>query len=111
MGRHKPRWRASNHERGISDLEIYIDANDNGTFDSSETKVTTNSAGEYEFASLAHDDYKIGIVDDFGWHYVTNANFQHALATIKLGSHRNCLFLRLISKSIRKQDFIKAPIK
>ena len=97
----------ANYERGISDLEIYIDANDNGTFDSSETKVKTNSAGEYEFAGLAHDDYKIGIVDDFGWHYTSpNANFQHALDN---KSSQEPLFLRFISN--HQSKIIKAPIK
>lgn len=44
-------------EAGMANVAVYIDANDNGRFDSGERSTLTASNGEYSFTNLAAGDY------------------------------------------------------
>ena len=56
-------------EEGLADIRVYLDANANGTYESSETSIITDATGQYIFNDLDNDNYAVGIVPDFGWEY------------------------------------------
>lgn len=62
---HQPN--GATNEPGIAEWTIYIDANNNGTFDVGETSTTTIADGSYMFSDLAPGSYVIREVSQGGW--------------------------------------------
>jgi hypothetical protein len=60
------------NEPGQSGWRVYIDANQNSAFDSTEKNVVTASSGAYSFIGLAAGTYNIREVDQSNW---TRTNF------------------------------------
>ena len=53
-------------ENYFSNIEVFIDQNDNGEFDSFESKTISDSNGYFEFTELNPGQYKIGLSLDYG---------------------------------------------
>ncbi len=58
-------------ERGLEDVVVYIDANDNGIREEHEISTTTNHGGFYLFTRLPQGDYVIRQETPFGWRNVS----------------------------------------
>ncbi|MEO1432814.1 MAG: SdrD B-like domain-containing protein, partial [Cyanobacteria bacterium J06633_8] len=54
-------------EQGLANWTIFLDANDNGKFDSDEVTTTTGSDGSYTFSDVNAGTYNIGEVLQSGW--------------------------------------------
>jgi hypothetical protein len=61
-------------EVGIAGITVYNDANNNNLKDSGELTTTTDSSGNYTFASLAAGNYKIRQILQTGWSQTSPAN-------------------------------------
>ena len=57
------------NEGGIKNLKVYLDLNNNGVFDSTDTYTFTDGNGFYSFTDLEIGTYSVGIADDYGWQY------------------------------------------
>jgi hypothetical protein len=72
----------STGELGLSNWRVYIDADKDGIFDSTETSVLTDSSGNFSFKNKAAGTYVIRIVQQSGWTRTTTASSY----TVTLGS-------------------------
>ncbi|MBI3466005.1 MAG: hypothetical protein HY000_23570, partial [Planctomycetes bacterium] len=54
-------------DQGLAGWTIFLDANNNGTLDTSETSTTTDANGNYSFASLGAGVYRVREVLQTGW--------------------------------------------
>jgi small basic protein len=57
------------NEGGIENLKVYLDLNNNGVFDSTDSYTFTDGNGFYSFTDLEIGTYSVGIADDYGWQY------------------------------------------
>jgi uncharacterized membrane protein len=58
-------------EPALANQRVYLDANKNGAFDTSERSALTNSAGDYIIKSLAGGSYRVRVVAPSGWRRTT----------------------------------------
>jgi subtilisin family serine protease len=58
-------------EPGLEDRTIYIDQNNNGSFDPTELSTQTDADGKYTFTDLAEGTYKVGAAPETGWETTT----------------------------------------
>ncbi|MCH8044802.1 MAG: hypothetical protein IID44_13900 [Planctomycetes bacterium] len=65
-------------ESGLSDRDIYLDANDNARLDDGEMTATTDAAGGYVFTDLPEGDYTVRQVLQPGWEQTSPAGIQRA---------------------------------
>ena len=56
-----------NNEPGLEGWTIYLDANNNGEFDSGEQSTVTDANGEYSFTNLVPGPYTVAEVQQAGW--------------------------------------------
>ncbi|MDC1408951.1 S8 family serine peptidase, partial [Candidatus Puniceispirillum sp.] len=78
------------NEQGLSNLAVFIDSNNNHSFDQGETSVVTNSSGFYQFSNLEIGTYSVGLIDDYGWQYTfPSMSAAGAVATTLTGAAEN----------------------
>jgi hypothetical protein len=75
-------------EPSLSGWRVYIDANRNGAFESSEKSVVTGSSGVYSFSGLTAGKYNVREVDQSGWTR-TNSSPIVSLAAGALSTGKN----------------------
>jgi len=54
-------------EAGLSGWRVFIDANGDGVFNSTERSVLTDAAGNWSFKNLAAGTYRVRVVQQSGW--------------------------------------------
>ena len=67
-------------EVGLIGWRVYIDANNNGKFDTGETSVLTNSLGNYSLANLVPGSYVVRDIVPAGWRQTSVNNYVVSLA-------------------------------
>jgi hypothetical protein len=60
-------------EPGVSNVRVYVDADKDGVFDSTEKNLTTPASGAYSFGGLAAGTYNIRQIDPSGWTRTTSS--------------------------------------
>jgi VCBS repeat-containing protein len=58
-------------ETGLSGWRVFVDADNDGGFDSTEKSVLTDSSGNFSFKSLAAGSYKLRVAKPSGWSLTT----------------------------------------
>jgi hypothetical protein len=74
-------------ETGLSAWRVYIDANNDGVFQSTEKSVSTDASGNWQFTSLAPGTFVIRIVQQSGYTRTTPASGSFTIG-VGLGSYR-----------------------
>lgn len=64
-------------DNGLQNWEIYLDANNSGTWTAGEVKVTTDANGNYSFTNLTPGNYKVREVQKAGWMQTAPASNLH----------------------------------
>jgi hypothetical protein len=66
---------------GLSGWKVYIDLNNNGSFDTGDIVSTTDHLGKFSFTGLAAGTYKVKIVQQTGWKLTTSATLSITVST------------------------------
>ena len=84
------------NEPGLPGLTIYVDENDNGTFDEDEPYRITNDSGEYAFLDLSPGTYRLEEIQQTGWGqsapssgtHVATLSFDEIIEDLNFGNFR-----------------------
>ncbi|MEZ6039830.1 MAG: Ig-like domain-containing protein [Planctomycetaceae bacterium] len=106
-------------EPGLADWTIFLDTNNNGVLDPTETSTVTDTDGNYSFISLAAGDYEVTEVIPAGWDVSPTYDSRQTVAvrggrnstandfanfTVENGSIRGTVWNDLFRDGIRNSD-------
>jgi hypothetical protein len=67
------------NEGGVAGWQVYLDLNQNGSYDAGDTLTTTDSAGNYVFEYLSWGDYVVRQIQRAGWQATTVSSYTVSL--------------------------------
>lgn len=67
------------NEAGVAGWQVYLDLNQNGSYDAGDSLATTDSAGDYVFKYLSWGDYVVRQVQRSGWQATTVSSYKVSL--------------------------------
>jgi hypothetical protein len=79
-------------EVGLSGWRVFVDADADGVFDSTERSVLTDSSGNWSFKTLAAGTYRIRVVQQSGWSRTTPTAGYHGVTLSSGGTSTGKLF-------------------